>query len=147
MNYFTLFAYGEQFDVDAYLGTTVLQPDHVWRRGESQPVRGGVHPTSGVEFTIGDGLNVPFPEQQRLAVAYLQANREALEDLASRPGVTNLTLGLQYHLRHVSGLMAFAMAPSRALMRHALDIGIAPVFHVSFERPIELADDDEEDAS
>jgi hypothetical protein len=32
-------------------------------------------------------------------------------------------------------------------MRHALDIGIAPVFHVSFERPIELADDDEEDAS
>ncbi len=34
MNQFGLFAHGESFDVDAFLASSTLRPDYVWRRGD-----------------------------------------------------------------------------------------------------------------
>jgi hypothetical protein len=143
MNYFKVLAHGEQFDDDAYLGTTALRPDFVWRREDLRRyATDSRHPTAGVEFTLGDGRMVPLPEQQRVAVAYLLSNHEALKYLAARPGVTTFILGLQYHTRLTSGMLGFSLGPSRRLIQHALEVGITPTFYVSFDRPIELADDE-----
>jgi len=143
MNYFKVLAHGEQFDVDAYLGNAALRPDFVWRRGDLRRyTTDSRHPTAGVEFILGDGQNVPLPEQQGVAVAYLSSNHEALKDLAARPGVTTFILGLQYHMKLTSGILGFSLGPSRRLMQHALEVGITPTFYVSFDRAIELADDE-----
>jgi len=65
-NYFKIFAHGEKFDVDLFLTTSTLHPDHVWRRGDLRPCAcvESRHETSGVEFTLGDGWKVPFPKQE-----------------------------------------------------------------------------------
>src|SRR4051812_47588628 len=95
MNEFRLFAHGVEFDPDAYLATAPLKFDGVWRRGES----GHDHPkSSGVFKVLGDGRTVPFFDQERIAIEYLSANREALKVLAHYPGVTTFILGLQYHI-------------------------------------------------
>src|SRR3954453_13051834 len=69
VNFFHLFAHGEAFDPDAFLATTTLRPDHVWRRGEPrrgyediEGLRG--HDTGGVEFVLGDGRAIPYPRQE-----------------------------------------------------------------------------------
>jgi hypothetical protein len=141
MNYFGVFAHGEEFDVDAFLATTILRPDVVWRRGEQQrhACFESRHATAGVEFTLGDGRSIPLPEQQRIAVSYLSANRDALKDLAARPGVTVFVLGLQYHIVLEPDVIGFCMGPSTRLMRQALDIGVSPTFYVSLDRSLEFA--------
>src|SRR5262245_40108947 len=98
MNQFTLFAHGEAFDVDAFLARSLLRPDLVWRRGEQRRYScvESFHPTSGVEFVLGDGLTAPFLAQEDIAVAYLMAHRDELRVLARFPGVTSFILGLQY---------------------------------------------------
>jgi len=131
MNHFTLFAHGEAFDVDAYLGKTTLNFDRVWRRGDQRQYAcvESSHPTSGVEKVLGDGSRIPVPEQQGIAVRFLSAHHDALVELASFPGVDTVVVGLHYEIE-TEGVIGFVMGPTEQLMKHALDLGIRPNFYV-----------------
>ncbi len=95
MNEFRIFAHGEDFNPDAYLASTELQFDRVWRKGEN----GDDHPKSnGIAKVLGDGQQIPLFDQETMAIEYLSANSEALKVLAQYPGVTTFKLGLQYNL-------------------------------------------------
>jgi len=144
MNHFTLFAHGETFDVDAFLASSSLRPDHLWRRGEQRRYAclESIHETSGVEFELGNGLTVPFLAQEGIAVAYLRAHHVELRRLARFPGVTSFTLGLQYRTAFEQDAIGFCLGPSSTLMRHCLDIGCELTYYVSLDR---LPDPDVED--
>jgi hypothetical protein len=131
INEFRLFAHGQTFDLDAYLATTTLKFDGVWRKGEFRHD----HPKSSGAFKVlGDRATLLLFEQEQIAIAYLSANREALQLLARTPGVSTLILGLQYHVELNEGTVGFAMGPAAALMRLALEIGISPTFYVTMDR-------------
>jgi hypothetical protein len=83
---------------------------------------------------LGEGQKVPIFEQERIAIEYLSANRDALKALVMYPGVTTINLGLQYHIELEPGTVGFCMGPSVLLMRQCLDIGVLPTFYVSIER-------------
>ena len=144
MNQFRIFAHGEAFDIDAFLSTTTLRPDYVWRRGDQRRFAciESRQPTSGIEFVLGDGQQIPFCEQDRIAIEYLSANREELKALARFPGVTAFMLGLQYDFELRAGTIAFTMRLSELLMRHVLDVGIEPVFYVTLDRSREWENED-----
>lgn len=134
MNEFQLFAHGEAFDVDAFLASTTLRPDFVWRRGDQRQYAcvESRHPTSGVAFVLGDGLTVPFFEQENIALAYLKAHRDELQELARYPGVDTFILGLQYMFEN--DVMGFCVGPSTQLMRHCLDVGCEPTYYVALAK-------------
>jgi len=136
-NEFRIFAHGEAFDVDAFLATTTLRPDYLWRRGDQRRYAcvESKHPTSGVEFFLGDGRTVPFVDQEQIAITYIQANRDELQALARYPGVQTFILGLQYICELDESLIGFCIGPSRRLMRHSLDVGIEPNYYVGLNRP------------
>jgi len=136
VNEFRLFAHGEAFDVDAFLASTTLRPDYVWRRGDQRRYAciESRHPTSGVDFVLGDGLTVPFLTQEGIAVAYLKAHRDALRALAGFPGVTTFNLGLQYRTAFESNVIGFSLGPSAKLMWHCLDVGCRPTYYVTLDR-------------
>jgi hypothetical protein len=136
MNEFRLFAHGVDFDPDAYLASAPLKFDGVWRKGESWHG----HPRSGVVFKVlGDGRSVPTIEQERIAIEYLSANRDALKALAQHPQVMTFVLGLQCHIVLEVGTIGFCMGPSALLMWHCLDIGITPTYYVTLDREREWA--------
>lgn len=145
MNEFRLFAHGEAFDVDAFLASTTLRPDSVWRRGDQRQYTcvTSLHPTSGAEFVLGDGLTVPLLEQEGIAVAFLKAHRDELRALARLPGVDTFILGLQYRKAVESNVTGFCLGPSAQLMWHCLDVGCEPTYYVILDR---LPDPEVEDA-
>jgi hypothetical protein len=148
MNEFRLFAHGESFDVDAFLATTTLRPAYVWRRGDQRRYAcvESRHPTSGVEFALGDELPVPFLKQEGIAIAYLKAHRDELWALARFPGVDTFILGLQYRTVFESNVIGFCLGPSAQLMWHCLDVGCEPTYHVNLDRlpepEVEVAEPD-----
>lgn len=121
---FHIFALGEDFDVDAFLTGSTLRPDFVWRR----MVNG---PTNGLELLLGDALTTPLHNQEKLAVAYLKANRDELRALAAFPGVEAFNLGLVYRLP--TDVIGCCLGPPMELMFHALDTGVSPIYYVSLE--------------
>lgn len=137
MNVFRIYAHGEAFDVDAFLATTTLRPDCVWRRGDNSRYR-----TSGLELVLGDGRQLQLCEQDQIAIEYISANREELKALASYPGVTRLVLGLQYDFVLGAATIAFTMGVSSELLRHLCDAGIEPSFHVTLDRSREWENED-----
>ena len=133
MNEFRIFAHGEAFDVDAFLATTSLRPDYVWRRGDQRRYAciDSRHPTSGVEFVLGDGHRLLLPQQETIAIGYLSSNREPLKALARYPGVTAFILGLHHVVELEPSTIGFSLASSAPLMRHALDVGVEVIFYVT----------------
>ena len=117
---FHIFALGESFDVDAFLGQSSLQPDFVWRQM-------GNGPTNGLELVLGDADTATLRQQEEIAVNYLREHRDELRRLACFPGVEALNLGLVYRVGpNVTG---FCLGPSRALMVQALDSGVRPNYY------------------
>jgi hypothetical protein len=144
MNAFKLIASGEAFDVDAFVASTTLRPDDVWRRGDQRRYScvESRHTTSGVEFVLGDGLSVPFLKQEGIAVAYLKAHRDELRALARFPGVESFTLGLQCRMALESNVIAFGLDMSANLMWNCLDVGCEASYYVTLDR---LAEGEVED--
>jgi hypothetical protein len=129
-----LFAHGEGFDVDAFLPTTTLAWGKVWRRDE--PLFAGAesrHTTSGVELTLGDGLTLPLREQERLARAFLAANRDALRALSAFPGARHRYLRLQKRVDVAGGAIGIGVGPSLCFMRALVDAGFEPHYYVAIE--------------
>jgi hypothetical protein len=55
-----IFAHGDKFDVDAFMATSTLRPDYVWRRGPSG--------SSGIELFLGDGRQINLADQEGFCV-------------------------------------------------------------------------------
>ena len=122
---FHIFALGEKFDVDAFLATSKLRPDFVWKRK-------GNGPTNGLELLLGDSHALPLPQQEKIAIAYLETHREELRALTKSPGLESLNLGLVYRLPlDATGI---CVGPSGKLMWHALDAGVIPLYYGTLER-------------
>jgi hypothetical protein len=118
-----IIAHGEKFDVDAFLATSSLRPDYLWRSGPSG--------TSGIELLLGDGRQIGLFEQEDIAVAYLNTHKEELKALARFPGVSTLILGLVWIC--TTEQFEFAVGPSAELMQLALDIGILPLYYCTID--------------
>ena len=135
-NEFRIFAHGSAFDVDAILAATRLRPDYVWRRGDQRRYAcvESRHPTSGIEFVLGDGRAIPVPEQEQIAIAYIQEHQDELKALSRFPGVETFILGLQYICELDEGVIGFCLGHSTRLMQHALGVGLEPTFYVGLNR-------------
>lgn len=136
-NQFRLFAVGDDFDVDAYLPTTILEFDTVWRRGD---IRGceyfhDRYPTSGIAKSLGDGLTLTPDEQDDLAIEYLKHNVEPLRELAVFPGVETVRLGLHWKIDNSPGIISTAVRLSPQLMLYALKARVEPLIYLHFVQP------------
>ena len=120
---FHIIAHGDKFDVDAFIATSSLRPNYVWRRGPSG--------SSGIELFLGDGRQIGLFEQEEIAVTYLNAHKEELKALARFPGVATFILGLVWICAPEQFL--FAVGPSAELMQLALDIGIFPLYYCTVD--------------
>jgi hypothetical protein len=108
---FHIIAHGDKFDVDAFMATSSLRPDYVWRRGPSG--------TSGIELFLGDGRQTGLIDQEDAAVTYLNTHKEELKALACFPGVNTFILGLVWICTPEQSV--FSVGPSVELMQLALD--------------------------
>jgi len=130
-NHFVLFAHGRDFDVDAFLATTPLRFDKVWRRGELASACGGVehrYETAGVEVKLGDGATLPLREQEHVACEFLRRNRDPLRALTSFAGADHRFLRLQHRFEIGSGVVGMSVGPPSCLMRALLDTGFVPLY-------------------
>jgi hypothetical protein len=137
MNHFTLFAHGENFDVDKYLHATPLRFDKLWRRGDLRGCPGfmqDVHPTSGIEKQLGPGWELPYWEQDEIASRFLEANEDELRRLGQFPGVDTFILGLHYRIELTPNTCGFCMSASPKLMELAIRLGIDLTFYVDLDR-------------
>jgi hypothetical protein len=150
LNGFRLFAHGETFDVDAFQASSKLRPDYVWRRGAQRRYScvESRHPTSRVEFRLGDGLSIPVEQQEDIALAYLKEHREELRALGRFQGVEVFILALQYRTEFESNVVEICLGPSAQLMWHCLDVGCEPIYYVTLDRlPEPETNGDEPDAA
>lgn len=122
-----ILAHGETLDVDAFLASSTLRPDFVWRR--KTPA------TSGVEFFLGDGRAINLRDQENIAITYLRAHRDELRAIAAFPGLDAFILGLVYIAKLEEGVTGVALDWPSELMRSALDVGVRPIHYVTYERP------------
>jgi hypothetical protein len=135
MNYFQILAHGHDFDVDAFLRSTSLRVGRVWRRNDPKGAcAGSSHATSGVEIPLGNGLDIPFRQQESLAAEFLASNREALLTLAQAQGTQHRILGLQLRIELSPTVSGFAVSISPKLSRLALDLGFVPTVYVDLVR-------------
>lgn len=124
---FHIFAHGPTFDVGAFLATSTLRPDFVWRR--EAPV------TSGVEFFLGNGRAIRLRDQEEIAITYLKAHREELRALAKFSGVNAFRLGLVYIAKLDGSASGVCLWWNPELMSRALDIGITPAYYITYDHP------------
>lgn len=99
-------AYGEAFDVDAFLAGCTLPVCAVKRRGEpvcpaSQP-NGRRHEQSGVHVPVSEADFGEFPRQVADAMAFLRAEAEQIRRLCEWPGVEGATLDFGVERREVT---------------------------------------------
>ena len=91
-------AYGRDFDVDAFLAKSSLNPYDVYHQGEVPSKSHAPFEDSGlsVDVSQADGC---IEAECRDAIDWLTANMAELERLAGFPGVDSLDLCFGYYLR------------------------------------------------
>lgn len=99
-------AYGNDFDVDAFLVGSTLPVCAVKRRGEpvfpdSQP-HGRRHEHSWVHVSASDADFDEFPRQAAEAAAFLRAEFEQVRRLCEWPGVEGVSLDFGVQRRNVA---------------------------------------------
>jgi hypothetical protein len=129
MSCFELFAHGKSFDPDAYLASAPGLFNEKWYKGE---YGSNCPATCGVRRRLGDGSVLDISEQERIAVEFLEAHRDALKELAIYPGIECFVLGLEIRTDIDRSTSAMSIGISPWLMWHTLDIGIKPVFYFLF---------------
>jgi hypothetical protein len=98
-------AYGDEFDVDAFLNGCTLPVCAVKRRGEpvfpsTQP-NGRRHERSGVNVTVSDADFEDFERQVAESIVFLQANAEQVRRLCAWPRVDGVELDFGIERRDV----------------------------------------------
>lgn len=91
-------AVGKDFDVDAFVANSSLQPYEVYHRGEKLLRSRPAYENAGLKVDVSqaDGcLAVEFQD----AIRWLTENMAELERLAAFPGVESMALDFGYNLR------------------------------------------------
>ncbi len=87
---------GADFDVDAFVSTSVLTPHSIWRRGEPrfpQANPGGErHGTSGLRILVSRAEFSDLGRQIEDAIEFLRQRHDAVRSLAASAGVTSVIL-------------------------------------------------------
>src|SRR5437870_5565577 len=101
MNHFSIFAHGDKFNVDEFLARSALRPDYVWRRGDQRSYAcvESKHETSGVEFALGNGWEVPFQEQEDIAARLPRSAPGRTADAFAVPGSRDIHPRVTVHLQ------------------------------------------------
>lgn len=81
---------------------------------------------------------MPLPEQERIALDFIRANRDGLRALGQFPGIE--TFILMFHDETVleDDTVGVCVGPSKLLMWHALDVGVRLDYTVIVRRPSDL---------
>ena len=119
-------AYGEAFDVDAFLVGCTLPVCEVKRRGEpvlpaSQP-NGRRHERSGLHVPASNAGFDEFPRQVAEATEFLRANFDQVRRLVEWPGVEQITLDFGIERREAT-VQCDVLPPE--LVRVAGSLGLA----------------------
>lgn len=93
---------GAEFDPDAFLATSGLVTDTIYRRGERRSTN-SVSTSSGFTTLVSDENELE--QQVQVAVEYLLTNNEALGRLRGLPGVTAVLLdfGCEFPTKGIAG--------------------------------------------
>ena len=111
---------GAEFDPDAFLATSGMVTDTIYRRGERRSTN-SVNTSSGFTTLVCDENELE--QQVRVAIEYLRTNSEALGRLRGLHGVTAVLLdvGCNFPIQRVVGM--FYRLPT-ALLAACSDLGI-----------------------
>ena len=136
MNYFTIVAHGEGFDVDTFIKDSNLNIDSHWKLGEQkkQVCVPCEHKTSGIKITLEHSKNTNIYEQYKIAYRYLNANKDDLIFLQKYPNVKYFALGFLYLQKVEPNLIGFSMSLPKPIMKVALEIGIKTTYYVELNR-------------
>ncbi len=120
-------AYGDDFDVDAFLVDCRMPVFAVIRRGEpvfpaSQP-DGRRHDQSGVHVSASDADFNEFPRQVAEATAFLRAEAGQVRRLCEFPGVEGVTLDFGIERRDVA-VQCDSLPPELVRRAGSLGLGI-----------------------
>jgi len=100
-----------------------------------------VYDISGIEIVLGDGLSVPFNEQQSRAADYLKAHGSEFRKLRQTPGLEDIDLYLEFTTEFVTlNTTGFGYSLNRRLMRQCVATEVWVHMTVSLVQP----DDDAE---
>jgi hypothetical protein len=133
-SYFKLMVHGETLDVEAVVARALFAYDRVWKRGEIRRTDTEVLPrTSGIEKHLGDGRIIDMFEQEELACAFFEANRDALRELAAFPGADVRILGIHRPLQVRPGTTGYGVRPPTRLMNAMVATGFEPVYYLRFD--------------
>ena len=83
-------AYGSEFDIDQFLGRSMLKTFAVWHKGAKRFKSRPPSRHSGANFAIGDALELT--EQVSETVEFLNRNRDVLLNLRDSTGAEHLVL-------------------------------------------------------
>jgi hypothetical protein len=139
MNQFAIFALGKTLDVDALTPQLSLRIDKVWHLGDRRGY--GSYKTSGVWIDLGNGAELTFDEQVRIAYEYVRDNQHQLLVLGQFEGVEAFTLGIQFNVHLQEGQVGFIVDFPAKLMAQALKIGASLIAYVFIARQNEHEDD------
>lgn len=96
-------AAGAEFEPDAFLEGSSLEPTKVYRKGEPRLPRskpgGPSHDTSGLIVAVSDAAWSDLPGQVADAERFLKAHKAEIQRLAHAPSVTDLVLDFPIELR------------------------------------------------
>jgi len=120
-------ATGRRFDVDAFLESTSIEPDVVFRKGElfeRGPKRGQRRLESGFAIQITSGFGAIRKQASRV-IKFLQVNKAGLTQLSKLTSVTDIRLDFGYELRHQGlGVQCDYLPPELIKLAGELRIGI-----------------------
>lgn len=133
MNQFKILAHGVDFNVDAFLSGTSLNPTNIWHkvldsRGHRNPT------TSGFDIVFGDGASLDVYTQQQIAIAYINDNLDALRACADFPGMQHYMLFIQQRVEITLDVCGFITELSRSLLECTLSAKMAALTYVDLVR-------------
>ena len=120
-------AYGEHFDVDAFLGGCTLPICAIKRRGEpvfrNRQPHGRTHEKSGVHISASDADFNDFPLQVEESIQFLRDEAEQIRRLVAWPGVDGGTLDFGIERRDVL-VQCDCLPPELVRLAGELGLGI-----------------------
>ncbi|GMU46170.1 MAG: hypothetical protein AMXMBFR26_09520 [Porticoccaceae bacterium] len=113
---------GEALDVDALLSEVSLQPDKIWRNGESR-FGGKIESDSGANFLVSEADLNQFDVQLQEATEFLEQQATVVAKIASFPGVESAVLDFGIEVR--AGFVAQFDHLPRQFIQAAVKAGIS----------------------
>lgn len=116
-------ATGDEFDVEAFIAGSSLDPDAIYHKGEPVGHRGKVRPFTGFSVIVSDTWGELRP-QIADAISFLREGEYELSRLSRYPGVTDMRLDFPYERREGAAVQSDSLPPELLLLAGSLGITI-----------------------